>query len=571
MLSSGTLSQIKTAFKKVYRIKNGNKSDEISDSKIITYGSEILSYSGKYPFETDVQRNRRYTINDLAQTSELQEYMSDLPDEVDFLGQKTVFGKLFAIGKVYGIGYQEEEEQEDTDTILTNEYTEDIKEVKEVVQDLKDAKEVEFDTNDIVSNSIQSDENEYVEQLVDLKDNTKSSTSAPETVSVSIDNHTNFEEDKKMENEQGKSPIDMLEEEAKKSGVGTPTDSNVTEVSKNDRDAARKIILSEQEERINFSENASIPTVVVVKLDRAEKATKGLAAMGTVSNPARTLASFILKSGCTVKDGVVTFTKLHPSQLYDDAKAVYELLVAATKNPLLEVKPYFGKEGVPVQASIKGIVLEDLSKKRTLIAFKDISKMILDDAFTYVNVASKTKAQFILDAATPRAGQKPKKSYVVKIANKSELLEDTAVCVEAKTIDKNAISESKSGFKSEQSLAFNSSVIGADLNPKKLSWRIPLEVEQYDVITLDEYAQLFVGAGGNSTKPISAKEDAKNIVDTITKLLAVSMSGNNKDGIVSEKLKASFNSAKNEIIAADAAAVNETLNSTDLNDADYEG
>lgn len=555
MLSKGKLSQIRTAFKKIY----GNVN--VDEQELVRYGNEVIFYANKFPFETDSLMSMRFsTIPDISESDAILDWLSKIP-ESEFSGtQSSTYGKLFELGKKYNIGYGGESNvgtaEDSLEEVATEEEVKDFKEVHEEVQTLP------------------SDSNPVKEDTIDHKSGMEEpvkDTNPAASVKPIIGETDTINKNNKPKEETQMNAIDKLAQEAGQTGVGSHVGTNVQEVSKNDKAAAKKVVEATQMDRINYSKHAKIKKVLITAIDREKKAVNGRASMGYVSNPKKALDTFISKTGCTVEDGVVKFSKLHSSQLHDDAKAMFELLNAAVADPSTQVQPYFGKEGSSVPVSIKGIVIDDPSNQEMTVAQRDVAAHILQNALLYLNVDSKSNAQFQLDAAVPRAGQAPKKSYVVRVANKADLLEDEAVCVYVKRIlDK--VSESRTGFKSALAVSCNSSKPDAQGNPKKVTWRIPLEVEQFEVEIVDQYSDLFRAGVGNTVKPMSADSEAdiSNIVEKITTMIAAESSKGSSESIVSADMLAKMNEAKEEIVQADAATVNATLGAQ-ASDEDFEG
>lgn len=552
-LSKGKKSQINTAFKSVYGVK------DIDEQELVRYGSEIIFYADVLPFEDENLSSFRFSsIADIADTDAILEYLSKVP-EGEFSGSQTsTYGRLFELAKKYNIGFQVEGNNdtpsapEPIPAVETKPAAEPKQSVSNSTQDLEPLE----------------DHNPGMASEAATSASTNSAASSTNTGSESetIKSNSNSKEETKMD------AIQQLAQEAGQTGVGNST-TNVAEVSKNDKAAAKKVVEATQTDRINYSQKSKITKVLITAIDRAKKATQGTAAMGYVSSPKKAFDTFISKTGCTVEEGVVKFSKLHSSQLHDDAVKMYNLLKTAIDNPQTEVAPYFGKEGQEVPVSIKGIVIHDVANAEHTLAQKDIAAHILNHAFLYLNVDSKTDAQFQLDAATTRAGSTPKKSYVVRVANKKELVEDNQVCVYVKNIT-NKVSESKSGFKSALSVSCNSSKLDAQSQPKKITWRIPLDVEQYEVEVVEEYKDLFKSGVGNVVKPMSASTEADiaKIVGTITTMIAAEATKASDKSIVGASTLASLNEEKSKIVSADAAAVNATLGGGNpVDDSEFEG
>ena len=100
MLSKGKLSQIKTAFKKVY------ENIKVDDQELVRYGNEVIFYANKFPFESDSLMSMRFsTIQDISESDAILEWLAQVP-ESEFSGKQTsTYGRLFELGKNYKIGY----------------------------------------------------------------------------------------------------------------------------------------------------------------------------------------------------------------------------------------------------------------------------------------------------------------------------------------------------------------------------------------------------------------------------------------------------------------------------------
>lgn len=556
MLSKGKLSQIKTGFKHVYGVS------DIDEQELIRYGNEIIFHADKFPFEDDNAFSLRFTtISELSESDAILAYLASVP-ESEFSGSQTsTYGKLFELGKKYNIGYQAQGSADTKPAAPKNPASETRPDA-----DSK-PKAVSNSASDL--DPLEDHNTGMASEVSRPAASTNSAASSKEPVSVTETiktQNTQPKEETKMD------AIQQLAQEAGAAGVGITVGTNVAEVSKNDKAAAKKVVEATQTDRINYSQKSKITKVLITAIDREKKAVEGKAAMGYVSQPKKAFETFVSKTGCTVEDGVVKFSKLHSSQLHDDAVKMYNLLKTAMDKPDTKVEPYFGKDGQGVQVSIKGIVINDIAGKENVLAQKEIAAHILQHAFLYLNVDSKTEAQFQLDAATTRAGSTPKKSYVVKVANKAALVEDQTVCVYVKNLTEK-VSESKSGFKSALSVSCISNKLDAQSQPKKITWRIPLDVEQYDVEIVEEYKDLFKSGVGNVVKPMSASTEADiaKIVGTITNMIAAEASKASDKSIVGSSLLATLNEEKSKLVSADADAVNATLGAGGTEPEEYEG
>lgn len=545
MLSKGKMSQIRTGYKLVYG-KN-----EVDDKDIVRIGNEIIFYAGRYDGETDEGMSKRFSsISALEDTDEISEFLASLPDDIVDNKITSTYGRLFKLGKDSKVSVELSNNvsisipKEDSDTPVNTEMnkTESTIETPAITS-------VNTVTEDIKKNAVTIDN--------DMKNN-----------------NDNPEEEQNME----QNPVDLLKVEAEKLGAGVEVDgnSNVQEISKNDKDAAYKVVTDTQVDRINYSNVAKVKKVLTTSIDRTKKAMNGRSSMGTISDPKEALKVFISKTGCTAVNGVIEFSKLHSSQTADDAIKMYNLLKQAETDPSLLVKPYFGKEDAEVPINIKSIIVLGPDGKELIVDVADIGTHILRNGFLYLNVDSASEGQFQLDVAKSRAGVAPKKAFVVKIANKKSLLSDNAVSLNLKSISTEP-AESKTGFKSDMSVTVNGSTSDAQGNPKKLTWRIPLNVDQYDVIIMPEYADLFK-AGIGSVKPISAqtKDDLKLIIGKITSILAIESTKTAKGNILGSALLGKINEVKSTIMAESAEAVNDVLNGgapagTEVSDEDFEG
>lgn len=553
-LSRGKLSQLRTAFKSVYGVTN------IDEQELVRYGNEVLFYADSYPFEDETTSSLRFSrVKDISDSDAINEYLTQVP-ETEFTGTQTsTYGRLFELGKKHNVGYQVEENNEVIEKVISAAETTPVAESK---------KEVSNSTQDL--ESVEGHNPEMASEAPPYASTNSAASSTPSVnESETINQNTKPKEEVKMST---MDPISQLAAEANAQGVGLST-TNVAEVSKTDKAAAKKVVEATQTDRINYSNKTKITKVLITAIDRAKKAVQGTAAMGYVSSPKKALDTFIAKTGCSVEDGVVKFSKLHESELHDNAVNMYNLLKAAETDPKTQVKPYFGKDNDGVPVSIKGIVIHDVGGEEQMLAQKDIAAHILQHAFLYLNVDSKTDAQFQLDAATTRAGSTPKKSYVVRVANKKDLVEDESVCVYVKRITEQK-SDSSSGFKSALSVSCNSSKLDANSKPKKITWRIPLDVEQYEVEVVEEYKDLFKSGVGNVVKPMSASTEADiaKIVGTITNMIASEATKASDKSIVGATMLASLNEKRAELATQDAEVINATLGGTAAgSDSDYEG
>lgn len=541
-MNKGKLSQLRTGYSNVH-----GKND-LKDAEIIRIANDIIFNTEEYPFEkgTDIMRERMTSISELSDSDAINEWLAKVPEGIIDSNHRTIYTRLFALGTAYS-------SNQNSQNVKPN--PKEIEEVKELEEYSK-----EVSSNDTEVDAMNPDTPIMEEEPKGAE--TKSDVDGIEDDSkVDTINNTKSKEETKMTTELN--PIDKLQQEVTgMEGVGDNVASNVTQVSKNDKKAAVALINETQTSRMAYSKEAKVKHVLITQIDRAKKAVQGRDSMGTVSNPQKAFETFVAKTGASVEDGVVTFSKLHPTETHDNAMKLYNAIVEAKENPDYKLKPYFGKENAPVATSIKGIELVDPKGKNLVLPQKDIAPHILNNAFLYLDVDSKTKAQFQLDAAVARGGKEPKKSYVVRIANKAALIEDDTVVIYVRSIgDKKA--ETMTGYKSELTVACVSDQLDNKARPKKTSWRIPLEVEQYEIVTMAEYEDLFKGGLGNTVKPISAEsqEEITSIIGTISTLLATE--ANKVDSVLGADLTAKMNEERSKLAAAEADKVNEILSPAD--------
>lgn len=536
-MTLGKLSQAKSAYKQVFN-------READDTTIVRLGDETIFHAGIFPFEdTKLMSTRLAIIDELGNTDAILEYLAAVPDDVFSGKYNTTYAKLFEISKKYVL----KETADESDIESTSENPQVI--VSEVTNDsaIKDFDDVKESQNVVVAAEIE------INDAINKNNNNKS---------------TSILKEEKFMN-----PVEELKKEALQTGVGADVSTNVSAVSKNDRAAAMKVIQDTQTERMDFSKQAKVTEVLVTKISKEKKAVKGKAAMGTISNPKKALETFISKSGCEVNDGDVTFSKKHSSETSDNLKAMYNILKAACEDPTLEVKPYFGADEDKIPAILKGVTLTDPAGKSSLYKISEVPGVILSKGFLYLNVETKAKAQIQLSLAKPRSGKAPKKSYVIRIANKNDMLEDADVTKYVKTINVGKVSDSKTGWKSDMSVTLNSSKVeDGKTEPKKLVWRIPLLVEQYEVTIEESYDTLFGQGVGNTVSRIELDNESDVIAlnEQIVAILSQEAIKGSTTSIVSEDVKKKIQEAKGAIDAASAAEINASL-AVDSDVADFEG
>lgn len=561
MVSKGKRAQIRTSFRSVY----GNTGE--SDQNIIRYANEIIFYADKYPFEDEELSKLRFTsINAVEDTDAITGYLARVPDSEFSAKNYSTYARLFEIGKNYGVGYKGKSSDKEQSKPV-----EDFKEETPTTTEPKveapiigeSSPEVEAPTKPVSYGA-----GDVLDMAGDagMENGTVAHYTNPdESVAPSVDpspetkdnKPKNIKEDFTMS--ENKTAYEQMVEQGNKLGVGTELGANVSGVSKTDREAAAKAVEKTQTARMAYSENAKIKKVLCTQIDRTKKAIDGTASMGRVSDPSKAMSKFIAVTGCDVKEGEVSFSRLHSSELYDNALKMFNLLKEACEHPETPVKPYFGKPDATVPVSMKGIVLDDPDGTEMILQQKDIASHILSKGFLYLNVDSVSKAQFMLDAATNKAST-PKRSYVIRVANKSSMLEDKDVCVMVKNIT-NKPSDSKTGFRSELAVVVNTSKVGPNGEPKKTTWRIPLEVEQYEVEVVDKYSELFKTGLAHNVKPYttSSAADVSSILQKITAIVAAESVKSADKSALSADMRAAINDERSEMQADDAKSVNESL------------
>jgi hypothetical protein len=539
MLSKAKISQIRSGFQKVYNIKT------ISDDDIIKYGTEIITCARKFPFEEkdeDLFLMRLTEIQDLGDNDKIQEYISRVPHNV-FSGKfYTRYEKLFEIGRLNKIGYLGNSNSEpELEPEFKNEELEELEEEK--VVSTGETKDEEGNFN----NEMEKQTNSVVEPTLNSE-------------AVTIDKNNNIlEEEKRMSN-----AIEQLQQEAGMVGVGTNviTDPNLG-VDANSRAAARELVENESKERMNYSEKATINKVLTVGIKREEKAVQGRATMGKVSNAAKALEKFKTITGFDEVNGAISFKYLHASQTQDDAMKVYNELLSAIADPNHLVKPFYGREDMDAPITIKGIVIDTPDKKEIQLSQKDIASHILQNCMLLLKVGGTSGAQFQIDAAKPKKGAQPKKSYVVRIANKANLLDDTTVCIPVKLVNREVMADSRTPFKSELAVAVYSQNAASQAGgeKKKITWRIPLDVEQFKVDIVQDYSELFANAGVGRSTPSISLEDAANVekaMETLANITAAEIS-KGKESILNTDMIAKFEENKKGIMTAESEEVNKAL------------
>lgn len=538
----GKLSQIRSAFKKVY------ETDQVDDNDIIKYTNEIIFYAGQYPFENnELTQLRLVGVSDVTQSDKILDYLSQIENfEFD---QRSTYGKLFEIGRKYGIGYKVEGSEELPLETKVEEPT-----VKEDIEDI----DLEETTN------IASDSNDHN----DSNSRMEIPTNPVVERESKADTINNIKE--KGEQKMSTNPITELANSAgvTTGGVGQQLDSNVKEISKADVDAAKALIISQQEDRMNFSKQAKIKKVLIVSISKEQRAEKGRKTMGRINKPELVLATFREKTGLKDLNGEIKFTKLHSSQSEQEALEFYELLKKAVENPDTEIAPYFGKENESAPVNLKGVEIETPAHKMERVQQSKIAGYIVEHAMGYIDVDSKSNAQFQLNVASPRSGSKPKKSFVTAIANRKALLEDTAILVPVKILKDDIIDGT--GFKSEKFVVCEGA-LDANNKPKKLTWRAPLMVRQHEEEVVAGYDDLFNKSGAGNTvtrKDLDSENTIKDIVNAMTSIIA-SEAANTKS-ILSNSISAQLEQEKVKAKEEQSAAINQNLEDAEnINEADF--
>lgn len=541
-MNKGKISQLKTGFKRVY------PNDEVpDDDKLIEIITDVLFSAERYPFETKKIQSTRYkVVKSIEDTDSILIYLMDLNDKFDF-EQTATYAKVFELCKAYDL--------------IKLEGT--VPKVKEVIEE-----EASYS-----SDAVDKIESQEVHTDVD-----KVVTESELPVSGEVEHENNVtSEDYKTGSQEPKektvmsNPIEQLKQNAAEGGVVLGGESNLTTVDQDILEASAAVIAKEKTSRIEFSNNTIVKKVVITQIDRVKQAINGTAAMGTVSNPTEQLSKFREKFD-PKEDAVtkeVTFLNLHKSSDVKAARAIYDTLNEAVANPELLVQPHFYKNGETPSVNLKGIKVVEANGTETLIPYTTVAKFLLENSVGFIKIDGPSNSQLILDLLSRKVKGVVKETSVVKIANKPSLLEDKTTVVPARELNTNKQSDRKSGYKSELVAYYNSNAAQAVQGVmKKAPFRISLNVDQYEVVTFEEFEDLFGKGIGQpvSPKDISNPDELKKALELLSQLTALEASDSNSKKLDKETRNA-INAEKAEIVKANAEANAEP--ETDLEDINF--
>lgn len=514
-------TQIKASYERVYGVQ--------SDAKTAVIVLEnILYYMDNLAHEPDDVRDFRLSnVTDVEDHSIISEWVSKI-DFTVFEGKyASTLDKAFYLGKISSVG-------ESTGAVTTK---------PEVEQQINDTK---YDVQPSVDVAVESDSHKQKENNLEV---------------VNMNEQINTVETR--------SKFDEIQAQYGSSPIGDPVDpaasvpSNVSGVSSDAKKAAAAVVAKTQQDRLAFTRNASISRVLITKSLRVEKACDGLNAKGTVVKPAEALRAFRARVGFDDSGPEIKFTRLAEGESVENAKKILSILELAVNNPETPVDVFFGDVEKP-NISIKGWKLRYPDGKIETVSVQDITKILLNKSIGVINVENVDGAQLSVEGTRVTNNRTPKRPYSLRIANRSGLLDDDNAVIVIKNKTDN-VSDMTGGFKSQLSCKYISSTVREGQEPKVVTYRIPLNVKQFEYVVPEEYKSLFGrGVGSKVAVDINDEEVISKLVDSVSSLIA-SITGDNKSvGMLEESVKSDILKERETIGAAGAASAADEINDVEL-------
>lgn len=334
-------------------------------------------------------------------------------------------------------------------------------------------------------------------------------------------------------------------------------------------DAARKVVQEAKEDRIQFTANSQITKIIFNSQKAVLRCVDGENAKGRIAEPAKRLQDFMTKLG-VVEDketGVVTFKNVVDG--YEGAaREIYDILKSAESNPDAMYEVMFGK-GL---GSIKGVVLKRAdSKESAVTTIPSLTNFLMTKTVFCVNSivngiqakigeARTTTSKSTAKPGKPKAADNAYKgTAVIRWANRADIENHSELIEYYKEINKDK-HEFKKGLKSKLSCKYkNTAKVDANGNPRVVTYRIPLEVDQYEtVITSDEMKAVWPeGMGvGHVEQPVDIADNAamQAYMDEVMKIVAKAAE-KNVGGEMFDQIREMAESSKNASDAEDAGNI----------------
>lgn len=362
-------------------------------------------------------------------------------------------------------------------------------------------------------------------------------------------------------------------------GTGTTTGSMPNDASI-DKAASYKMFTANKEALIAMSENAKAVHVIFGRPQLEKILTGGKDAVGTIADPAATLATFKNTVGYKQNDdGTYTFEKV-PAEWQNSATEVLNALIEAQTNTEKEFKISFSKGSPAIKGWEVQLPNEDAPKIMTI---QEMKSFLLNSAALYIGIAGTSDMQVILRSITRNNTKSTGKATTdTKKDNKDALRGIASVAVSKRrdenhedrllgialyhrAIDPTKQPEKKSGPKSDMFCKYKATK--KTTNEEYLrTYRIPLQAEQYAVGVLDMKLKDVFGSSENGVgtlqpyNPTDARSFSKlmdSFADIVSKAAASSVEF--AEGSMVQKVKAASDEVAKARAEADAADVEEGL------------
>lgn len=505
-------------------IKSPHK--EIIDEALL----KVAKYDGLYPGEDEIQKELRLEIEGpkLGEIAELVHYFRELyPGELDDDMPWEVIFKMY--NKVHNrMNGETAETPTVEETAVEQEHTDN--KVKEEVAEPSDKE-----------TKIIKEEREVVE-MADTKRVTE------------------------MENEM-KNTLDSLAEEVSGGLGGDVTGGSMPQTADAyTKEAVQNAVRDSKNDRIAFSQNAIIEKVVLSTPSAEARLVNKENPVGTIKNPSKVLDTIRKNFGIEEDPdtGAPIFKNIIMTQENQKAAVkMYEIVKAAAGGSNEPIDAHVGKN----LGTLKGVFFRDPDKNaayKTTASIKDIiirKAIKLLTAFPgcefQIDTVKRNAGKSSAGTGTSKSANKSKDDYkgvaALKIAGRASAFADANFVEYHKEMD-NTKHEALPGFKSELAVKYKKEDAQSG-KVRELTYRIPLEVDQYKCEVVDDAKREVFGDGkgiGGSVTTIDMDNQ-----DALTKALA-SISSIISDAVTKgvsgfDEIKANASAASNAAAAKDSA------------------
>lgn len=372
---------------------------------------------------------------------------------------------------------------------------------------------------------------------------------------VNSDTQNNFitsKEDIEMENQ--KDVLDQLQKMEREMNAGAGkdivADTNLPKASAATKKATQDLVQKQQAERISVTKNARVENLVFAQPPAADRAVKGVDAVGTIEDPAKALKSFKEKFGVHVdENGVVTFKRCWEGY-EDQARQIYDILVAAEGGANEAIKAHVGTG----TGSLLGFrYITEQGGTSTLVNVKDMISYIMNNAAgllqtvnpeiqVQLTAARNSTTRNNAGAGTGSAAKTAKAKSVasLKVPGKANAANVPGFVVYNKELTDEVVEQR--GFKSEIAAKYVSKNKDADGEDKPQTYRIPLLVPQYKVEQVnDEMKEKFPVRSITDSKIIDITSDdaIKAQIDGMISLISSAIANNEALGGLGDEIRKS--------------------------------